>query len=181
MAVKTPFDLFLIEMGDIYDAEQRIAQILPALANESSDPQAQNAYQVHLQQTQHHIQNLEQCFQVLGVQPQRQVCAAVAGLKQEHDTFLKEQPTEQLLTMFDLGAAAKTEHYEIASYQSLIEMSTLLGQQQCTPLLKQNLQQEQEMLGAVTQISQLLGQQTASRFAPGQMGQAGARAQQPTA
>jgi ferritin-like metal-binding protein YciE len=181
MPLQTPLDLFLHEMGDIYDAEQRIAQILPTLASEATDTQAQSAYQQHLTETQQQIQNLEQCFQALGTQPTRQTCAAVAGLKQEHDTFLKEQPTDQVLGLFDLGAAAKTEHYEIASYQGLIEQAKLLGQQQCAQLLQQNLQQEQAMLQRVTQLSQQLGQQAASQMPVSHMGQAGASAQQPTA
>ena len=32
MQMQTPQDLFLYELGDIYDAEQRIVQMLPAMA-----------------------------------------------------------------------------------------------------------------------------------------------------
>ena len=32
---------------------------------------AQRAYQQHLNETQQQIQNLEQCFQLIGVQPKR--------------------------------------------------------------------------------------------------------------
>ena len=162
MAINSPKELFLHEMGDIYNAEQMITQILPALAQESENQQAQQAYQTHLQETQHQIQNLEQCFQLLGSQPPKVTCFAVAGLKQEHDNFKKEEsPSPAILTMFDLGAAAKTEHYEIASYQGLIEQATLMGQTQCAQLLQQNLQQEQAMEQRVTQISRQLGQQAA--------------------
>ncbi len=45
-----------------------------------------------------------------------------------------------------LKIAAKTEHYEIASYQTLIEKANLLGMHQCAQLLTENLQQEQAML-----------------------------------
>jgi ferritin-like metal-binding protein YciE len=163
-------DLFLHELGDIYDAEQRIVQILPQLAGESANPQTQYVYRQHLQETQQQIQNLEQCFQLLGVKAQRQTCAAVAGLKQEHDAFTQEQPTPDILTLFDLGAAAKTEHYEIASYQGLIEQCSLLGQQDCAQLLQQNLQQEQAMLRNVTSLAQQLGQQMASQSGLGLRG-----------
>ncbi len=43
--------------------------------------------------------------------------------------------------MFDLGAAAKTEHYEIASYQCLIEKAKMMGLQQCAQLSNQLGQQ----------------------------------------
>ena len=52
MAVNSPQDLFMHEMGDIYNAEQMIAQILPVLTQESQDLQTQQAYQTHLQEAQ---------------------------------------------------------------------------------------------------------------------------------
>lgn len=171
MPMQSPMDLFVHELGDMYDAEQRIAQILPQLASESTDPQVQQDYQSHLKETQQHIQNVEQVFQVLGMQPQRQNCAAVQGLKTEHDTFLKENPSKDVLTMFDLDAAAKTEHYEIAGYEGLIEKCNMMGQQQCAQLLQQNLQQEQAMLQRVMRTSQQLGQQMMGQAGMGQRGQ----------
>src|SRR5579864_8944172 len=103
MAVQSPKELFMDEMGDIYSAEQMIMQILPQLAKESNNPQATNAYQMHEQETRQQVQNLEQCFQILGQQPPRVACYAIAGLKQEHDTFVKEKPSQDILTAYDLG------------------------------------------------------------------------------
>ncbi len=176
MPMNTPQELFLHELGDIYDAEQRVLQMLSTLAGESMDPQAKRAYQVHEQETRQQIQNLEQCFQILGQQPQRTPCLAVQGLKQEHDSFLKDNPSGNLLTMFDLDAAFKTEHYEIASYLGLMEKAQLMGFPQVAQLLQQNLQQEEAMVQRVQQIAQQLGQQQI-----GQMGQMGPPSYQPQA
>lgn len=161
MGMQTPQDLFLHELGDMYDAEQRILQMLPAMAKECDNDQVRQAFQRHEQETKQQVQNLDRCFQALGAQRPQATCAAIAGLKQEHDSFLKERPAAQILTMFDLGGAAKTEHYEIASYTGLIEKAQLMGQQQCVQLLQQNLQQEQAMAQRVQQLSQQLGQQAA--------------------
>ncbi len=83
----------------------------------------------------------------------------IAGLKQEHDTFLKENPSEDILSMFDLGGASKTEYYEMASYKGLIEKATMMGQQQVCQLLQPNLQQEEAMAKKVEQLSRQLGKQ----------------------
>src|SRR5579863_1055110 len=138
MAMQTAQDLFLHELGDMYDAEQRIAQTLPTLEQEAANDQARQAFQRHLQETRQHISNLEQVFQLLGVQAPKVTCTAIQGLKAEHDSFVKEGPTDEVLGMFDIGAAAKTEHYEIASYTGLIEKASLMGQQQVAQLLQQN-------------------------------------------
>ncbi len=165
MAMQSIQDLFQFELGDMYDAEQRILQMLPQMANECSNGQVKSALQHHEQQTRQHVQNLEQCFQALGTSPQRNTCHAIAGLKQEHDTFVKEQPSENMLMMFDLGGAAKTEQYEIASYRGLIEKANLMGQKECARLLQQNLSQEEEMAQKIEQMSRQLGPQTTKQQA----------------
>ena len=163
MAITSPQELFLHELSDMYDAEQRIAKMLPVMAKECDNPQVKSAFEHHLEETQHQIQNLEQCFQALSAQPEKASCDTIAGLKKEHDTFLKEEPSPEILTMFDLGGASKTEHYEMASYKGLIEKATLLGQQACVSFLQENLKQEETMAKKVEKISKQLGQEMAGK------------------
>jgi ferritin-like metal-binding protein YciE len=151
-----PKQLFLHELADMYDAEQRILQMLPDLAREAPDAQVAQALNTHLEETRQQIKNIEQVFEMFGAKPERQSCAAVQGIKQEHDMFTREHPSTELLGVFDLRGAAKTEHYEIAAYQGLIAMCDALGQPRCAQLLQQNLQQEQAMLQRVTQASERL-------------------------
>ena len=161
MAMSSPMELFVHELSDMYDAEQKIVKMLPLMAKECEDPQVKSAFEHHEQETMHQIENLDQCFRALGAKPQKAPCAAIAGLKQEHDSFLKEDPSKEILTMFDLGGAFKTEYYEIASYKGLIEKATLMGQQGCVNLLQENLRQEEAMAQKVEQVSRQLGQQMA--------------------
>ena len=149
MPMKDPQELFLHELSDMYDAEQRISKMLPEMAKENENPQVRSGFEQHEKETQQQIKNLEQCFQVLGTKPEKASCYAIAGMKQEHDSFLKEGPSPQLLTMFELSGAAKTEYYEIVSYKGLIEQAQLMGQQQVVQLLQQNLQQEEAMAAKV--------------------------------
>ena len=72
---------------------------------------------------------------------------------------MQAQPSPMMLTMFDLGGAAKTEHYEIASYQGLIDQANLMGQKECAQLLQQNLQPEEAMAQKVVLFSRELGPQ----------------------
>lgn len=162
MALQKAQDLFLHELGDMFDAEQRIVQMLPIMAQETTNPEIQQAYKQHENETRQQIQNIERCFQLLGTQPKRTACFAIDGLKKEHDSFVQEQPSPMLLTMFDLDGAAKTEHYEIASYQGLIQQATLLGQRECAQLLQQNLDQEAAMAEKVVLFSRELGPQLAT-------------------
>jgi ferritin-like metal-binding protein YciE len=156
MNLNDPKQLFLRELAAIYDAEHRIVRMLPDLAREAPDAQVAQALNAHLEETRQQIKNIEEVFELFGTQPERQSCAAVQGIKQEHDLFARTHPTAELLGVFDLGGAAKTEHYEIASYEGLIAMCDALGQPRCAQLLRQNLQQEQAMLQRVTGASERL-------------------------
>lgn len=159
MAMKSSQELFLHELSGMYDAKHKISKMLPMMAKECENPQVKTAFEHHQEETLHQIQNLEQCFQALGAKPEKASCDAVAGMKKVHDSFLKEDPTAEIFTMFDLGGASKTEHYEIASYKGLIEKATLMGQQACVSLLQENLKQEEAMAQKVEQISKQLGRQ----------------------
>lgn len=163
MAMKTPQELFLHELGDMFDAEQKIVKMLPLLANESDNPEVKAAFEQHEQETMHQIGNLERCFAALGGKPEKVACEAIAGLKKEHDVFMKEGPSKEILTMFNLGGAYKTEYYEIASYKGLIEKATLMSQTECVHLLQENLQQEEAMAKKVEQMSRQLGMQMSKK------------------
>jgi ferritin-like metal-binding protein YciE len=58
--------------------------------------------------------------------------------------------------MFLTGAAARTEHYEIAAYTGLITMAKALGETDAAKLLGENLKDEKAALEMVTTISEKL-------------------------
>lgn len=52
----------------------------------------------------------------------------LTGLLKEKKAFAKEKPSDEILDFYNLGAAQKTERYEITAYETLIEMAGALGQ-----------------------------------------------------
>jgi ferritin-like metal-binding protein YciE len=142
MAIQSPQELFLYNLGAMYDIEQNLAQVLPELARECQNPQVKQAFQEHEQQTRQHVRNLEQCFQILGRQPISLNNQTVAGLKRDHDAFVQQQPQQQVLDMFDLEAGYESEYIEVAKYNALIEAARNMGLHQCIPLFEQNMQQD---------------------------------------
>ena len=51
-------DLFLYSLCGMYDAERKLVQVLPTLAQEVQDPQVREAFLQHQQETQQHVRNL---------------------------------------------------------------------------------------------------------------------------
>jgi len=163
MTIQSAQDLFFYDLCGMYDAELKLAQVLPTLAQESQDAQTRDAFLEHQQETVHHAQNLEQCFQILGRSPVKLENHAVAGLKEDHDTFVQQKPSPQALTMFDIGAGSKSEYLEISAYRGLIDSANLLGLQSCVPLFQQNLQQEEAAARKLATCAQRLGQEQVGR------------------
>jgi ferritin-like metal-binding protein YciE len=119
MSMETPRDLFLHELSDTYSAEQVILEMIPKLVDEAEDRDLQAALKQHEKETRQQIKNLDQAFKLLGEQPEEMTCFGAEGLKKEHDSFVKEKPSAEVMTLFIAGAAGKTEHYEIESYTGL--------------------------------------------------------------
>ena len=156
--MSSPRELFLHELGDLLYAEQSLTKVLPELAEQSSDTELREAFQHHLEETRKHIENLEQVFARLGEKPKAERCPGIEGLRKEHDDFVSEEsPSPEILDLFNTGAAARTEHYEIAAYTGLITMARSLGQTEAIGLLEQNLRQEEQALQKVNTIAQELG------------------------
>jgi ferritin-like metal-binding protein YciE len=157
MPIATPREFFIHELSDAYSAEQQIVKLLPTLVKEADHKELADALTEHERETREQIKNLDQVFKLLGERPEAMVCHGAEGLKKEHDSFIKEEPSPEVLRLFVAGAAAKTEHYEIESYSGLVDMATLLGEDECAKLLEENLKQEEAMAKKAERYEKQLG------------------------
>jgi ferritin-like metal-binding protein YciE len=170
-AIQSPRDLFYYDLCTMYDAEQKLVQVLPQLAQECQNNQARDAFTQHEQETRQHVRNLEQCFQILGSQPMALENHTINGLKQDHDTFVQQQPPREALTMYDIDAGYQSEHIEMAAYYRLIDAAHSMGLQQCVQLFQQNLQQDEAEAKKLAIIAHQLNQQAAVSAQAPQQGQ----------
>jgi len=151
--MKTLQDLFLDELMDIYDAEQRIARALPKMHKAATCTKLQSALQKHLKETQGQITSLEQVFKSIGEKAKSKKCEATVGLLEEADEIAAEFKGSPAINAALIAAAQKVEHYEIASYGCLVEWAGLLGHQEAAGLLKKTLDQEKTADDTLTEIA----------------------------
>ena len=151
--ITTPRELFTHELGDILYVERKLAsETLPKLIDEVRDEEFKAGLEKHLRETKQHVANVEQVFSLLGEEAKPEKCLGFEGLKDEHDKMLEETSTA-LIDIVDLGAAARTENYEIAAYEGLRRMAKALGEEKAVELLDDNLKQEKEALREVEKIA----------------------------
>jgi ferritin-like metal-binding protein YciE len=157
MPIKDARELFVHELEDMVSSEHIIVKMLPVLQKEANDPEAKTVFREHETETKAQIKRLEQVFELLGEKPESATCYATEGLKKEHDALHEEKPTPEMLAMAGLVGAAKTEHYEIASYDALVQMAKDLGEREVADLLQQTLTEEKEMAKRVTALAKAAG------------------------
>jgi ferritin-like metal-binding protein YciE len=151
--ISNPKDLFLHELGDILYVERKLAEnVLPKLIDEVTDEEFKSGLENHLAQTRKHVSNVEKVFEIFGEEPHAEPCVGFEGLKKEHDDLI-EKSSSSLIDHIDLGAAARTENYEIAAYEGLRRMAKAFGEDEAVTLLDTNLKQEKEALREVEKIA----------------------------
>jgi ferritin-like metal-binding protein YciE len=136
---------FLDSIKDLYWAELHLTKALPRMHDAATTRDLQNAIEVHLVQTQEHVSRLEHVFNILGVKAETKKCDATEGLVKEGESIMEE--TEDGSLTRDVGiitAVQKVEHYEIASYGTLVELAMTLGQMEVADILTHTLDEEKQ-------------------------------------
>ena len=159
--ITTQRELFVHELGDILFVERQLAnEALPMLISEVRDDEFRTALEEHLSQTKRHVRNVERVFELLGEEPAAEKCLGFEGLKAEHEKMVDET-SEHLIDSVDLGAAARTENYEIAAYEGLRRMAKAMGDDEAVELLDANLKDEKEALRTVEKIATRVSNESA--------------------
>jgi ferritin-like metal-binding protein YciE len=159
-----PRELFLHELGDILYVEEKLAdEVLPKLIEEVGDEEFRKGLQRHLKQTRGHVEKVRRVFREFGEAAKAEECVGFEGLKQEHEELAGES-SPALIDLLAAGAAARTEHYEIAAYEGLRRTAKALGENKSVELLDEILKQEKETLREVEKITTRLNNQGAKEF-----------------
>jgi len=156
MPIKTPADLFIHDLSDAYSAEKQMTRSLPKLARAATDPELAQAFEQHLEETRAQVERIEEIAETLGLKLKRIKCEGMEGLVEETMSMVDQVEQGPVLDAALIGAAQKAEHYEIASYTSLILMAKKLGHVAAVPLLQETLGEEQatdKRLGAMAEAS----------------------------
>lgn len=144
--METGHEFFLHGLNDMMDAERQLVEALEELAGDSSRTDLRKAFEQHRRETEGQINRLEQCFELLGEEPEETECHGIRGLVAEKKAFSEEDPSEDLIDVFNVGAGIKAESYEICEYESLIDLAREMKHAKVAQLLSQNLKEEKATL-----------------------------------
>jgi ferritin-like metal-binding protein YciE len=152
--IKNLDDLFVHTLQDILYAEQRITKALPGMIQKVSDPQLQNAFRTHLEETKGQIKRLERVFQMHQAEAKAVTCPAIDGIIEEAEEIMSDSKDAEVLDAAALAAAQAVEHYEIARYGTLIAWARQLGRSDCASVLEPTLDEEKAADQKLTAIAE---------------------------
>jgi len=154
-------ELFLDELADVYNAEQQLIKALPKMAKAAESDELREALESHLQETEEQARRLEQVAEGLDESIKRKTCAAMKGLIEEANDLLKEQKDSSALDAAIIAAGQKVEHYEIASYGTLISWARQMGHDDAVSLLEETLDEEKQADEKLTSVAESVANQKA--------------------
>ena len=154
MKLHTLRTFYLDELRHIYDAENQQLKAMPKLAKGASSKELKKVIETHLEQTEGHLERLDEVFKLLGEKAKGNVCHAMQGLIEEGSEILREGGQEAVLDVGIIAVAQMVERYEIEAYVIARTFAELFGQDKAVRLLQDTLDEESEANELLNNLSQ---------------------------
>src|SRR5580700_8888361 len=154
-------EVLVDELRDMYSAENQLIKALPKLAKGAKNEALRSLFAAHLEETKGQVERLKQVFEVLDEKPTGEHCNGMEGVVEEGADALEKDEEGASFDSGIIGAALRTEHYEIAGYTATIAMAKILELADVAALLFENLSEEQAAAKKVLAVGQLILEQSA--------------------
>ncbi len=147
--------LFTDMLKDMLWAERHLVTALNTMRNVATTQELQDAFEDHIFVTQKHEDRLLRVFSMLGKDPEAKKCDAMEGLTKEAMHMIEEtKPGSMTRDAALVIAAQKVEHYEIASYGSLVQIARTIDKEQIARILEKTLWEEEDTDQLLTNIAE---------------------------
>lgn len=143
MQIKSVEDIFIHLLSDTYSAEKQLTKALSKLSRSAYSDKLTAAFQSHLDETHGQIEHIDKVVDSEdGLKLKRIKCAVMEGLIEEANEVIESTDKNEVRDAALIAAAQKVEHYEIASYGTLVTLAEQLGYKKAAKLLKETLEEE---------------------------------------
>jgi ferritin-like metal-binding protein YciE len=157
-------ELYLDELGDLYDAETQMIRALPRFIELAHAPELREILTKHWEESRLHLERLQLIFTHWGEPVSSQACAGIAGIVQEADERLNQPATPDTRDAAIIGAAQRIEHYEMAAYGCARTYARRLNRSDEARLLQETLDDEARTEARLAAIAQSYLAEESSTF-----------------
>lgn len=162
MKTQTLRDLYVDELKDLYDAENRLIKALPKMAKAATSEELRSGIEQHLGQTKEHASRLKEILTGMDEKAGGKKCPGMMGILDEGQEMLEEDFEGAVLDAAIISAAQRVEHYEIAAYGCIRTWAEILGETNASQLLEKTLGEEKVTDEKLTQLSEQINQEAKS-------------------
>jgi ferritin-like metal-binding protein YciE len=135
--------VLIVGLRNAHAVENQAVELLERQVEALDDyPKVQSRVRQHLNETRSQLERLEDCLDHLG--ERRSAIKDIALSTLGNFIALSNTMADDAI-LKNAFASYSFEHYEIAAYESLLELAELAEEPEITPLLEQNLLEERAM------------------------------------
>ncbi|MGE0406932.1 MAG: ferritin-like domain-containing protein [Candidatus Korobacteraceae bacterium] len=157
MKIESLQELFVDELQDLYDAENRILNALQKMTEHAHSPELKAAFREHYTETQQQLRRLDQIFDELGDEEREgKTCKGVQGIIEENESLIKEAKDPDVRDAGMIAGAQRVEHYEMAAYGTVRTYAGLLGRKKWADLLQETLDEEKNTDSRLTELAETI-------------------------
>jgi ferritin-like metal-binding protein YciE len=152
MKTQSLYDLYLAELRDLYDMEHQILKALPKMIDAASADELKKAFRDDLDDTQVHVNRLDEVFQMHGEEPKGAACQGIEGILKEGKELIKADAIVRDAAL--ISVAQRIEHYEIAVYGCVRTYANQLGFDRAGQVLQNTLRDAEDTDRKLTSIAE---------------------------
>ena len=146
--------LFINELKVIYWCEKVLVKSIPRISKKATDPDLVQALKNHLSETNDEMKRLENIFDSISIKPLIKKSSTMADMIEEAEAMISEAEKGPMRDACIILAIQKIEHYEIATYGTLLSFANRLKLPEAVDLLKKSLDEEKNADKALTDIAE---------------------------
>lgn len=153
MALKSPNDLIVKELKEIYSAERQLSRAIPKFAKSVSSEKLREMLDRRREQGLELIEALDDAFEDMGTSKGRPKNPAIEGLIEDVNQDASDIDDDRVLDVALLAGVQKIEHYCIAAWGTSASLGRALQLQKVVDAMQRALDQGKQFDQEMTQLA----------------------------
>lgn len=151
--VRNALELLQTRLEAMADAEHAFRDALVEMSAKVTDGDLAVMLRDHAEQSLVQMDRLDEAFGMAELRPGRRASPAAKGIVDEYVTFMKTaRPTPEVVDVMAAATALDAEHFEIASYRTLVLVARFTGVKDAIGPLTDTLHEEEAMASNLEQV-----------------------------
>ncbi len=149
-------DLFLNELADCHDAENRFGKALPGMLKAATSDELKTAFQLLLKETESHVVKVGKVFECFDRKARWKTCEPIMGMLRDGACMAISFERSLAINAALVVSAQRVGHYKMATHGCLQEWALQLGSKRAALLLKELLEDEKGTHKSLTILARTL-------------------------